>query len=40
MSEIKNKSTCVQEMTRRQTGDEPLPDQMMTWLIDARMCLS
>ena len=34
---IDNKSTLVQEMASRQTGDKPLPEPMLTQLTDAYM---
>ena len=34
---INNKSALVQVMACRQTGDKPLPEQMLTQLTDAYM---
>ena len=36
-SPIDNKSSLVQVMACRQTGDKPLPESMMTQFIDAYM---
>ena len=35
---IKNKSALVQVMAWRQTGDEPLPEPMLTQFTDAYIC--
>ena len=34
-----NKSLLVQVMAWRRTGDKPLPEPMMTQLIDAYICV-